>query len=223
MRIIYKTLIGLSCALSFLVSEKAKAQSPSSFGNSSNLGTAASTIGSGYILNQQGKVLTAAHVVEGCTNLIAITQNGQRATIRIDRIDLMNDLAMGTILVRMKPMPNISLRSRFNDGENLFAAGFSGQTHSLNLMNGKANSQNADTLTIAAPVYPGASGGPVFDRAGNLVGVIYARSQGLGYASTGDALKRFLAANSITPDPPKTQFAADMQLMRVVKIGCNLP
>jgi S1-C subfamily serine protease len=66
--------------------------------------------------------------------------------------------------------------------------------------------QNAERLRwvvdIAASAGPGESGGPVIDRAGNVVGVIFAGDASDGHASavTLDDLRAFLAAAGIVPN-----------------------
>ena len=137
--------------------------------------------GSGIFVNAQGYVLTAAHVVNGC-HMIGVKSGGmtfQKA--EPEAVDVKNDLA----LIRTRPGVGEPARFRTSArpillGEDVGVIGYPltgilsnepkatfGEVSSVAGIN-----NDYSLLQISAPIQPGKSGGPVFDGAGGVVGVV---------------------------------------------------
>ena len=144
--------------------------------------------GTAFFVSNKGEALTNAHVVEGCQQ---IRVNGGRA--RLLARDVKNDLALLATDQHPAQWSNWSLSVRL--GEDVIAFGFpltGTLSSSGNVTTGIVTAlaclgDDSRFLQISAPVQPGNSGGPLFDRYGNVVGVVVAKLNALKIASaTGD-------------------------------------
>lgn len=170
--------------------------------------------GSGFVVSP-GRVITNDHVVDECS---AVTVRFGDADIRAEVIDSnrSNDLAL-LRLARTVGTP-ASIRTSAVLGEDVTVAGFplrgflgsdlivtSGQ---VNATAGLGN--DPTTLQISAPVQPGNSGGPLIDRTGAIVGVVFSKldveklakvtgdmAQNINFAVKPELLRLFLEANRV--------------------------
>lgn len=144
--------------------------------------------GTAFFVSNDGVALTNAHVVEGC-RYIRFTG----VTARLLARDGANDLALlGTDL---HPAKWASWRLSLRQGEDIVVYGFpltgvlssGGNVVTGNITALAGLEDDSRFLQISAPVQPGNSGGPLFDRYGNVVGVVVAKLNALKIASaTGD-------------------------------------
>ncbi len=135
--------------------------------------------GSGVLIAPQ-TVLTNRHVVASC-GAVDVELAGQRFSANVRKQDATIDLALLNVTsLPMQPMP--TLRPALVLGEAVTAAGFPGAGASragLSVAEGTISSltgirNNASQVQVHALTGPGFSGGPLLDRAGNLVGVVSA-------------------------------------------------
>src|SRR6267142_2019004 len=152
--------------------------------------TAASS-GTGFAVGNGNSVLTNFHVVDGCKSVrIANVGTGQ-----IKILDRRNDIAV------IQPDRAIDRPLRFRSadqlkpGEEIIVIGFplkgllsSAPTVTTGIVSSLAGLRDDRTrFQISAPVQPGNSGGPVLDRAGNVVGMVVSKLNVLRIARmTGD-------------------------------------
>jgi len=148
----------------------------------------AATSGTAFFVSNKGEALTNAHVVDDCRQ---ISVNG--GTARLVARDGTNDLAL--LATDQHPVQWASWRVSVRQGEDVVAYGFplSGILSSGgNVVTGNVTAlaglgDDSRFLQISAPVQPGNSGGPLFDRYGNVIGVVVAKLNALKIASaTGD-------------------------------------
>jgi serine protease Do len=148
--------------------------------------------GTGFFVTSDGDVVTNAHVVEGCSTIRVITDQGVTASAKILARDVRNDLALlGTGLASKK---TAAFRTSIRLGEGVEAFGYpltevlakSGNFTLGNVSALVGIGEDSRYLQISAPVQPGNSGGPLLDQNGNLVGIVSAKL---------DALKLMLATN----------------------------
>jgi S1-C subfamily serine protease len=153
--------------------------------------------GTGFLIGD-GYVVTAAHVVNGF-NQIQIRGVGGDFTKRYycikNHIDTVQDLAILQVIDYPFPMgkklPYSFRNSKALAGESIFCLGYpltSSMGEDVKLTNGIISSHsgfkgNNMQYQITAPVQPGNSGGPLFDKNGNLVGIITAKHGGAENAS----------------------------------------
>ncbi|MDA1062410.1 MAG: trypsin-like peptidase domain-containing protein, partial [Chloroflexi bacterium] len=141
-------------------------------------------IGSGVIIDRSGHILTNFHVVEGAVTLVVELPDGTTAAAELIGSDLGNDLA-----VIRADLPATALApASFGDsdavrvGESVFAIGnpfdldFSVTAGIVSGLERRTQSsfsgrQIRDVIQTDAVVNPGNSGGPLFNAAGEVVGI----------------------------------------------------
>jgi serine protease Do len=171
---------------------------------------APSGLGSGFILNEDGYLITNFHVIEGETQIsveVYHQENGQleRSVYKQIRIVAMNkfqDLAL--LKIDDKEAPRFS-RVVLGDADNLavgervFAIGSPlglERTVTEGIVSTKTREfQGTLYLQTTAQINPGNSGGPLFNMRGEVIGVTnmkLAFGEGLGFAIPVEAVKFFL-------------------------------
>lgn len=168
--------------------------------------------GSGFVITDTGTVLTNAHVVRDCARPRV---DGEPA--RIDAASDAFDLALlhapgkaGGPVARFAARP-----AELNADVTIAGYPLAGILAGLNVTRGSVSSLEGllgdeTDIQISAPVQPGNSGGPVFDGAGNVIGVVVARldkrfteetagalPENVNFAVTGEIAKAFLAQNGV--------------------------
>ena len=170
---------------------------PSVSGNTTQ-GQRSGWTGTGFAL-KNGFIITNNHVVDGATSIVVKGVNGTNIEYKAEvvTVDKNNDLA----LIRINdyrfdgfgPIPYSVKESLCDVGEDVFVLGFpmtSAMGEEVKLTNGIISSRSGyqgdiTTYQISAPIQPGNSGGPMFDRYGNVVGIVNAGIPGaenVGYA-----------------------------------------
>lgn len=163
--------------------------------------------GSGFIISQDGYVVTNNHVVEHATEVEVSLDNGKTLAAKIIGTDKRTDLALLKINDGEK-FPFVDWSSgnpRIGDWViavgNPFGLGGS-VTAGIVSARGREIGAGAydDFLQIDAPVNRGNSGGPAFDARGNVIGVntaIYSPSGGsigIGFAIPSEVARDVIAS-----------------------------
>jgi serine protease Do len=167
-------------------------------------------LGSGFILNEEGYLITNFHVIEGETQLsieVYHVKNGQldRRSYKQIRIVAMNkfqDLALLKIDERDAPkFATVPLgdSDALAVGERVFAIGSPlglERTVTEGIVSTKTRQLMGELyLQTTAQINPGNSGGPLFNLRGEVVGVTnmkLAFGEGLGFAIPVEAVRYFL-------------------------------
>jgi serine protease Do len=152
--------------------------------------------GSGFIIREDGYILTNAHVIEGAAvegGVVARRQDGSRLPLRIVGIDDKTDLAV--LQADVKGLPAIewgdSDKVRVGDFVCGIGAPFElDYTLTAGIISAKGRSNLTSTvyedyLQTDAAINPGNSGGPLCDLDGRVIGVntlINGLSRGLSFA-----------------------------------------
>lgn len=167
--------------------------------------------GSGVVLESNGVVATAAHVLRGADSAFATVRSGERLTVRgVLDLDERLDLA----LIRIEAVGLTQAVQGNSDslqlGQRLIAIGSPlGLENSVTdgILSSLRLSEGIRYIQTSTPVSPGSSGGPVFDSTGALVGIIVSGIRGGGAENLNFALpvnyiraKLELARNN-TPTP----------------------
>lgn len=136
--------------------------------------------GSGVVVSDAGDIVTNEHVINSCVR-IRIQPLGVPA--KLVAKDARNDLAL--LRVDGADLPPVRLRSGRNVrlGDDILAIGYplkgllsSGAVVTTGIVNAMSGvNDDTSAFQISATVQPGSSGGPIFDRSGNLVGIVRAR------------------------------------------------
>lgn len=169
-----------------------------------------SGLGSGFILNEEGYLLTNFHVIEGESQIrveLFRRRGGQweRITcgnVRIVALNRFHDLALLKIEdPEAGPFRPVRLGSsrRLSVGERVFTVGSPlglERTVTEGIISTKTRElQGVLYLQTTAPINPGNSGGPLFDLRGLVVGVTSMKitfGEGLGFAIPVERVKEFL-------------------------------
>ena len=160
-------------------------------------------LGSGFIVDGAGHVVTNAHVVEEADSVRVKLADGREFDAKVKGRDPRLDLAI-LELVGARDLPAVSLGSseRLRVGEYVVAIGNPfglGNTVTMGIVSAKSRSIGAglydDFIQTDASINPGNSGGPLFDLRGQVVGIntaINPNGRGIGFAIPVDALKDVL-------------------------------
>jgi len=151
--------------------------------------------GSGFVIASNGTIVTANHVIDGCG---AVSVGGPDQKIRPASIvvaDRANDLAVLDVQASYGTVARFRLEPPIRQGESIIAVGYPlagvlayGTNLTTGIVSALAGIENdSRMLQITSPVQPGNSGGPLFDQAGNVVGVVEAELDAVAVAkATGD-------------------------------------
>lgn len=136
--------------------------------------------GSGFIVSEDGNVVTNRHVVSGCRSVAVRTDSSQAMPARVIALHPRNDLAVVRAEGSFGTIASFRVGRPIRPGDDIVAVGFplaglladepSVTTGSVNALAGIHN--DPAILQMSAPVQQGSSGGPVFDASGNVVGVV---------------------------------------------------
>ena len=153
--------------------------------------------GSGFVLDQQGRILTAYHVVSGKNQVEVILGSGLRLQARLVGTAPQIDVALLQVEApaeELHPLP-LGDSTRLAVGQKLIAIGNPiglhntvtvGVVSALNRSAGAVAAELQDALIQTdAAINPGNSGGPLLNSAGEVVGIndaIIERAQNLGFA-----------------------------------------
>ncbi|HTR43287.1 MAG TPA: trypsin-like peptidase domain-containing protein [Pseudomonadales bacterium] len=167
-------------------------------------------LGSGFFVNPDGYLITNFHVIEGETEIsveVYSQVNGQldRQTykqVRIIAINKFHDLALLHIEDKNAPkFKYVTLGSSdaLNVGDSVFAIGSPlglERTMTEGILSTKTRELEGELyLQTTAQINPGNSGGPLFNLAGEVVGVTNMKilfGEGLGFAIPVELVKNFL-------------------------------
>jgi serine protease Do len=143
-------------------------------------------VGSGFILTQDGYVMTNAHVVEGASEVIVTLTDKREFKAKIIGSDKRTDVAVVKIEAKGLPAVKVGDVNRLKVGEWVMAIGSPfGLENSVTA--GIVSAKQRDTgeyipfIQTDVAINPGNSGGPLINLRGEVVGInsqIYSRSGG---------------------------------------------
>jgi len=155
------------------------------------LAAAASICGSGFVIRQDGYILTNYHVIKNA-NRITVTIPGRQAVpARVITVDQEKDLAILQVSLRNITALPVASSETVQVLDSITVLGYPLPTElgtALSASDGKVNAirdgRNGGTqlFQIDANVNPGNSGGPLLNNHGEVVGIIVAKINSLEYA-----------------------------------------
>jgi serine protease Do len=166
-------------------------------------------LGSGVLITNDGKVLTAAHVVQTADIAIVEFSNGQSIGARVIGTDVQSDVALLQLTAVPKGITPASLgdSDKVEVGDQIFVIGAPygiSQTLSVGHLSGRHRlsvtneSTSLEFLQTDAAINTGNSGGPMFDMQGNVIGIVSSimsrtgGSEGLAFATAANTAKQLL-------------------------------
>ncbi|HSM38766.1 MAG TPA: trypsin-like peptidase domain-containing protein [Candidatus Limnocylindrales bacterium] len=167
-----------------------------------------SGIGTGFIFDSNGWILTNRHVVDGASKLTVVLNDSRQLDGTVYGIDTLTDLAI--VKVDATGLPTIALGSSdalkpgqlaiaignpLGEFENTVTTGIiSGLGRQIVAGNGTQTSSERlnNLIQTDAAINPGNSGGPLLDSAGQVIGIntaVNQDAQGIGFAIPIDVAK----------------------------------
>jgi len=162
------------------------------------------SLGSGFIINKEGYILTNYHVIENATEII-VTLSADKKDYTAEVIG--QDQKLDTALIKIKangdlPVATIGNSDDLKIGEWVVAIGNPfglGGTVTAGIVSQKGRVIGAgpydNFIQTDASINPGNSGGPLFNTRGEVVGIntaIIAGGQGIGFATPINMVKEVL-------------------------------
>ncbi len=169
----------------------AAGQSSDPFGNVPTEG-----VGSGFIYDASGWILTNRHVVADASTLVVELKDGRRFDGRVYGIDTLTDLAIVKVDAMGLPTAPVGKSDGLKIGQLVIAIGSPLGTYSFSVTSGIVSGKGRDIqvndgtrisnlIQTDAAINPGNSGGPLVDASGSVVGVntaVATDSSGIGFA-----------------------------------------
>ncbi|MBN21875.1 MAG: hypothetical protein CL678_11400 [Bdellovibrionaceae bacterium] len=169
-------------------------------------GKRAQSLGTGFIIDDSGLILTNHHVVSGADDIeILFTEDSNEKPAKGEVIGMDPELDLALIQVKterkLKALP-LGDSQKLQVGEYVMAVGNPfGRGHTVTHGIISATGREIEGLAISkylqtdAPINPGNSGGPLVNLQGELIGInnaIDARGQGIGFAIPVNSVKAVL-------------------------------
>jgi serine protease Do len=160
-------------------------------------------LGSGFIIDPTGHVVTNAHVVENADVVRVKLADDREFRAKVKGRDARLDLAVLELEgARDLPMVTLGSSDALRVGETVVAIGNPfglGNTVTAGIVSAKSRTIGAgpydDFIQTDASINPGNSGGPLFDLRGEVVGIntaIAPQGRGIGFAIPIDEVKQVL-------------------------------
>jgi S1-C subfamily serine protease len=170
--------------------------------------------GSGVLISPEGKVVTAAHLIQSADEILVHFVSGATVKAKILSSDPAADIAM----LQVEKVPDGMKAAKLGDsddaeiGDQVFivgaplglghtlSVGHIGARHRPNTMYGAM--ARAEFFQTDAAINEGNSGGPMFNMAGEVIGIVShivsksGGSEGLGFVVTSDMARRLLMDRS---------------------------
>jgi S1-C subfamily serine protease len=153
-------------------------------------------IGSGFIINPNGQIVTNAHVVDKADRVTVVLNDGRSLEGEVLGTDPLTDLAVVQIQADNLPTIELGNSDQVRPGQWAIAIGSPlglQQTVTVGVISGVNRASNLigisdkriDFIQTDAAINPGNSGGPLLNARGQAIGVntaIVGGAQGLGFA-----------------------------------------
>lgn len=154
--------------------------------------------GTGFVISEDGYIVTNQHVVEGSESLEVIFANGERAEATLVGLDSFTDLAVIKVDQPMQTVLTFGDSTTLRPGDEIIAIGSAlgdyTNTVTQGVISGLGRQLSGNLRNMIqhdAAINPGNSGGPLLNMAGEVIGVNTAvvrqastgvSAEGLGFA-----------------------------------------
>jgi serine protease Do len=186
-------------------------------------------VGSGFIIHEDGSVLTNAHVVLGSQEINVTLEDGRIFPGKLRGIDTLMDLAVIKIEASGLPVPEMAKNNALKIGQMAIAIGsplglVGGPTVTAGVISALNRSIQTEVtfmeglIQTDAAINPGNSGGPLINSKGIVIGInnaIIPYAQGIGFAipiqpalwiaqqlrEHGEIIRPWLSINAVDVNP----------------------
>jgi serine protease Do len=195
------------------------------------------SLGSGFFADQLGHIVTNAHVIEGASKILVTLPDGRIETAKMVAVHPKVDLALIKI-----DTPQSFQKARIADatsvqvGEWVLAVGNPfglGRTVTVGIVSGKGRflglGPDDNFIQTDAAINPGNSGGPLFNMAGEVIGVntaIIASGKGIGFSIPSNYVVELLKSPGASDSNLRGWlgiYVEDISNDRARKLGMNSP
>ncbi len=163
--------------------------------------------GSGWIIDEDGIIVTNNHVVEGASSITVTLADDRTFMAQAVRTDPLTDLAIIKINAHDLPVANIGNSSQLRVGDWLVAIGNplgqglsakEGIVSRLGVSITVSSGQTLyDLIETSAAINPGNSGGPLVNMAGEVIGITSVKIAAVGVEGMGYAISSEVAIPTI--------------------------
>jgi len=166
-------------------------------------------IGSGVLIDDQGSIITNAHVVNGAAQLTVTLHDGVRLAAEVVGLDLQTDVALLRVTLPKGVYPHAHLgdSDKLEVGQKVLAIGHPfGLSYAMStgiisgfgkLMETKQEVFQDRVIQTTAPINPGNSGGPLVDSDDRVIGLNTATlrgAQNIGFAIPINTVKSIMTS-----------------------------
>ena len=194
--------------------------------------------GTGFAL-KDGYIVTNYHVIDGAKSITVNGINGNFNTLYhavVVGADKVNDLALLKIsdssFTNFGSIPYSISATTSEVGEDIYVLGYpltATMGDEIKLTTGVISSKSGfqgdvALYQVSAPIQPGNSGGPLFDKKGNVIGVVSAKHTGaenVGYAIKTIYLRNLVESCANSSIIPNANTVSTLPLTRQVKLEKN--
>lgn len=191
--------------------------------------------GTGFFIDPRGYIVTNHHVIEDASGIdVFVTKSGKTSTYKAKSVvvDKSNDLAIIKItdntFAKLAPVPYTIGSGTKDVGTSVFAMGYPQLSYlgeEIKVTDGIISSKTGyqgdiTTYQISAPIQPGNSGGPLFDKNGLLVGITNAgvsELDNVGYAIKVSYMNNLIDASPETIYTPTTDQLQGLSFTEKIK------
>lgn len=195
--------------------------------------------GTGFAISTDGLIVTNFHIVDKANSIMVKVLYGdshQKFEAEILHEDPINDLVILHVKDDgFKPFQTIPYKVKTTSsdvGEDVFVLGYpltATMGYEIKLTVGIISSKtgfqgNVAQYQISAPIQPGNSGGPLFDKTGNLIGIINSKhreTENVGYAIKASYLQNIIELLPKRISSPSTVSLSTKSLPEKVKVLQN--
>ena len=163
----------------------------------------ANGIGSGFIYNNDGYIMTNSHVIEGANNIKVMLMSGDVIDAKVIGDDEYADIAVIKIDKKyVTKVATLGSSESINVGDTVFTIGspisseyygtvtrgiLSGKNRLVNVTVGSNNDWIMNVMQTDAAINPGNSGGPLCNANGDVIGInsmklVQSQVEGMGFA-----------------------------------------
>jgi serine protease Do len=161
-------------------------------------------VGSGFVINSNGQILTNAHVVDGADTVTVSFSNGRTVQGKVLGQDKLTDIAVVQVPGNNLPVAELANSQQVQPGQWAIAIGNPlglQETVTVGVVSATdrsasdigASDRRVGYIQTDAAINPGNSGGPLLNARGQVIGVntaIISGAQGIGFAIPIDTAKR---------------------------------
>jgi serine protease Do len=158
--------------------------------------------GSGFAITTDGYIITNYHVIAGKTaakqsDITIVLSDGEEVPVKVVRYNKMRDIALLKVENKFETPFTLSNLKSYKKLMEIYTIGTPksielGQSVSIGLLSNERKANNNNLLQLSMSINGGNSGGPLFDKVGNLHGVVTSKLVGFSTEGVGFAIPSFM-------------------------------